>query len=485
MRDTYQENDATGLAELVARGEVSPGELLDTALGLVADLNPALNAVVHVQEDTARKTIDAGLPDGPFRGVPFLLKDLGAEAVDFPTSNGSRLTEGMRWSYDSEIFNRFRAAGLVTFGRTTSPEFGVGPVTEAQVYGGPTRNPWNTGHTSGGSSGGSGAAVAAGILPAAHGSDGGGSVRIPASSCGLVGFKPTRARLPKGPAAGEGWGGMAIDGVLTRSLRDTAGLLDVLDGPDAGAPYWPPPMDCGYANAMARDPGQLRVRFCTTTLSGVTIHPECAAAVRKTAGLLTDLGHEVDELRIPARLDVEGMMQAWTRIVACGTALTVRNILKDRPLDPDMVDGVTRGALVLADTLSGADYLASVNEIHAFGRRIAHLFDDCDVLVTATLAEPPAPVGRLKPDNEDFVGYRTGPGNVFDYSPFAPLFNASGQPAVSLPLHWTADGLPVGVHLAMGFGDDAPLMSLAGQIERAAPWATAQQRLIDAGGIMT
>ena len=215
----YDENDATGLAALVAKGKVSPDELLDEALARVAARNPAINAVVLVQEDVARKSIAKGLPEGPFRGVPFLLKDLGAEAIDFPTHNGSRLSANTRYSYDSEIFKRMRATGVVTFGRTTSPEGGVGPVTEAAVYGGPTRNPWGLAHTSGGSSGGAGAAVAAGILPMAHGSDGGGSVRIPASSCGLFGFKPTRGRFPDGPAAGEGWAGMAIDGFLTRSVR--------------------------------------------------------------------------------------------------------------------------------------------------------------------------------------------------------------------------------------------------------------------------
>ncbi len=481
MKADYLQHDATGLAELVARGDVTPDELLDAALALVEERNPALNAMAMLQEGTARAATHTGLPRGPFQGVPFLLKDLGAEAVDFPTNNGSRLMAGMRWGHDSEIFLRMRAAGLNTFGRTCSPELGIGPVTEAQVYGGPTRNPWNTGRTSGGSSGGAGAAVAAGIVPAAHGSDGGGSVRIPASSCGLVGFKPTRARLPDGPAVGEGWAGMAIDGFLTRSLRDTAALLDATQGPDLGAPYWPPPMQGTFAQAMQAEPGRLRVRFATTTLSGDALHPDCVAAVEKTARLLEDLGHEVEPFAIPEGLDVEDMMLAWTRIVACGTALSVRGALKGRPLDTTLIEGVTRGAIALADTLSGADYLEAVNRIHAFGRRMARAFLDCDVLVTPTLATPPARVGQLKPDNEDFVAYRNGPGGVFEYSPFTAIFNASGQPAVSLPLHWSADDLPVGVHLAMPFGQDERLMSLAGQIERAAPWAAKQQQIIDQG----
>ena len=228
--------DATELAGLVARGEVSASELLDAALAAVEARNPAINAVVLMQEGVARKSIADGLPQGPFRGVPFLIKDLGCEAVDFPSHNGSRLLANTVYKRDSSIFERIRATGVVTFGRTTSPEGGIGAATESAVYGGPTRNPWNLDHTSGGSSGGAGAAVAAGIVAFAHGSDGGGSVRIPASSCGLFGFKPTRARLPDGPYVGEGWAGMAIDGFLTHSVRDTAVMLDACEGADLGAP---------------------------------------------------------------------------------------------------------------------------------------------------------------------------------------------------------------------------------------------------------
>lgn len=482
--DNYSEFDATGLAQLVSEKQVSPDELLSAALDLSVRLNPDLNAVVDMREQAARRIISDGIPDGPFHGVPFLLKDLGAEAKDFPTTNGSRLMAGSTWSYDSELYIRLKRAGLVTFGRTASPELGVGPVTEAQVYGGPTRNPWNTNHTSGGSSGGAGAAVAAGIVPVAHGSDGGGSVRIPAASCGLVGFKPTRARLPDGPMSGEGWGGMAIDGYLTRSLRDTAALLDATCGPDLGAPYFPPPMSGTFAESMVRSPKGLKVKILTGTQTRNRVHAECVEAVEKTGRLLEALGHHVDVFVPDADLDVARMMLAWTRIVACGTALSVREVLKGAPLDPTLVEGVTRGAIRMADTLSGADYLAAIEEVHAFGRRMAKVFLDCDILITPTLAEPPAEIGRFKPENEDFLAYRTGPGGVFDYSPYTAVFNASGQPAVSLPLHWSADGLPVGVQLAAPFGDDELLMSLSAQIERAAPWAEKQLSLIRAGGII-
>jgi amidase/6-aminohexanoate-cyclic-dimer hydrolase len=471
MTADYDRHDATGLAALVAHREVTPDELLDEALARTASLNPGLNAVVLIQEDIARQAIRRGLPDGPFRGVPFLLKDLGCEAVDFPSHNGSRLFADTRYRRDSAIWERIRATGVVGFGRTTAPEGGVGPATEAAVYGGPTRNPWDLTRTSGGSSGGAGAAVAAGIVPAAHGSDGGGSVRIPASSCGLFGFKPTRARLPDGPYAGEGWAGMAIDGFLTRSVRDTAALLDACEGPDAGAPYVAPPLAEGYRAAITRPPRRLRVALCDTTFTGEAIHPDCRAAVHAAGKLLESLGHHVEPGRPKA--DVKGMMRAWTRIVACGTALSVRSATagRGRPLAEGEVEAVTLGAMDYAATLSGADYLESVGQIHAFGREMAAAFDGCDILLSATLAEPPARVGRFAHTTRDFVHYRTGPGMVFDYSPFCAVFNASGQPAASVPLYWSADGLPIGVHLAAPFGQDEMLIALSAELEAVHPWA--------------
>lgn len=461
--------DATAVAEAVARGAVDPGALLDAALAAVDRLNPALNAVVLLQEGVARGAIAAGLPRGPFRGVPFLLKDLGAEAVDFPTNNGSRLFAGTRFGRDSAIWDRMRATGVVTFGRTTAPELGVGPATEAAVYGGPTRNPWNPDHTPGGSSGGAGAAVAAGIVPFAHGSDGGGSVRIPASNCGLFGFKPTRARLPDGPYAGEGWAGMAIDGFLTRSVRDTAAMLDACAGADPGAPYVAPPLRASHADAISRPPRRLRVMLCDTTFTGTAIHPEVRAAVLDAARLLESLGHHI-EPGLP-QADFDGMMRAWTDIVGVGTALSVRTGLKGRPLAPDLVEGVARGACAHADALHPTRYLQAVGEIHAFGRQMAAAFDHADIILSATMAEPPAKVGRFGHATEDYVAYRIGPGSVFEYSPFCAVFNASGQPAASVPLGMSTDGLPIGLHLAAPFGDDETLIALCAELERAAPWA--------------
>lgn len=471
MLGEYEKFDATGLAELVARREVSASELLDCALAQVEARNPALNAVVLLQEDVARKAIRDGLPDGPFRGVPFLLKDLGCEAVDFPSHNGSRLLAGTRYARDSAIFERIRATGVVTFGRTTSPEGGIGPATESAVYGGPTRNPWNLDHTSGGSSGGAGAAVAGGIVAAAHGSDGGGSVRIPAASCGLFGVKPTRARLPDGPYAGEGWAGMAIDGFLTKSVRDTAVFLDACQGPDLGAPYCAPPLAAGHVAAMARPPKRLRIAMCDTTFTGEPIDAECRAAVHGAAKLLESLGHHVEPARPKA--NVAGMMRAWTRIVACGTALSVQKTVaaRGRALQEGEVENITLGAIDYAATLSGADYLDAVGQIHAFGREMAAFFTEWDVLLSATLAEPPARVGRFDHKSRDYVNYRIGKGMVFDYSPFCAVFNASGQPAASLPLATSAQGLPIGIHLAAAFGQDELLIALSAEVEAAAPWA--------------
>jgi amidase/6-aminohexanoate-cyclic-dimer hydrolase len=466
--------DATELAARVAAREVSPDELLDAALAAVEARNPALNAVVLVQEGVARRAIAAGLPIGPFRGVPFLLKDLGAEAVDFPSHMGSRLFANTRYARDSAIWQRMRATGVVAFGRTTSPEGGIGAATEAAVYGGPTRSPWNPDHTPGGSSGGSGAAVAAGIVAFAHGSDGGGSVRIPASSCGLFGFKPTRARLPDGPYAGEGWAGMSIDGFLTRSVRDTAVMLDACEGADPGAPYFAPPLLRGHAAAISRPPRRLRVALCDTTLTGAPIHPEVADAVRRAGALLADLGHHVEPGRPVA--DVAAMIRAWTDIVAVGSALSIRGALKGRPID-DLVEGVGRGALAHAETLHPTRYLEAVNDIHGFGREMAAFFAPDgpgaapDILLTATLAEPPARIGRFAHGTEDYLAYRTGPAGIFAYSPFCAAFNASGQPAASVPLAMSSGGLPIGIHLAAGFGQDETLIALCAEIEHAAPWA--------------
>lgn len=479
--DDYDRFDATGLAALVAGKQITPSELLEAALARVDAHNGAINAVVNERRDFARQRAAGPLPEGPFTGVPFLIKDLSIEAKDFPAHNGSHLFKGTRYAGNAEIFDRMQGTGVVTFGRTTSPELGVGPATESVVYGGPTRNPWDLQRTAGGSSGGSGAAVAAGIVPMAHGSDGGGSIRIPASSCGLFGFKATRARFPDGPYAGEGWAGMAIDGLLSRSVRDSAAMMDACAGSDAGAPYVAPPLGAGFVAALDRPPAGLRIGLCETTFTGAAIDPACRTAVQNTGALLESMGHHV----VPAcpQADHLGMMRAWTKIVACGSALSIRKGLeaKGRALRQGDIEGVARGAMALAQGISGADYLEAVGQIHAYGRQMAAAFADIDVLVSATLAEPPARIGRFGHDCEDFEAFRIGPDGVFAYSPFCAAFNASGQPAASVPLHWRADGLPIGVHLAAPFGADEMLIGLCAALETAQPWFDRRPALIGRG----
>jgi len=478
VTDFFFECDATALAEHIAAGEIDPAALLQASMDRARRLNPRLNAVVHMQPETAIRLLGETSRDAPFFGVPTLLKDLGAEAIDFPSHNGSRLYRDTIYSYNASIYERIRAAGLVPFARTTSPELGIGPVSEAGVYEAPTRNPWNGGHTPGGSSGGAGAAVAAGIVPLAHGSDGGGSVRIPASCCGLVGFKPTRARLPDGPAVGEGWGGMAIDGFLTRSVRDSAAMLDACQGADLGAPYCAPPLRAGYLASMAMPASGLRIAVMETDFTGNPIDPACRDAIAKVAGQLRDLGHHTFAWETNIAKDARAMMLAWTKIVAAGTNLSVRGKRPIKDLQDGEVDGVTLGAVRLGETVSGADYLESINVVHAFGRKMAALFADFDVLLSPTLAEPPAKIGRFKPVNQDFMDYRNGPDGVFRYSPYTAVFNASGQPAMSLPLAWTDDDLPIGVHFAAAFGADEMLIALAAEIEAAFPWQDKQMSLI-------
>ena len=466
----YEKYDALGLAALVARRELTAGELLEAAFAHVDALNPRLNAVVLEQREAAMARANSGALSGPFAGVPMLLKDLGCEARDFPTNNGSRFFAGTVYDYDSEVYLRIARAGFVTFGRTTAPEFGIGPATEAQVYGGPTRNPWALDRTSGGSSGGAGAAVAAGILPAAHGSDGGGSLRIPASNCGLFALKATRARLPDGPASGEGWASMAIDGFLTRTVRDTAALLDATHGPDLGAPYWPPPVARQFLEEIATPPRRLRIALCKRTFSGERVHADCEAAVEAAAKLCASLGHEIIEAK--PNVDIHRLMRGWADITACGNALTVAGQVRALGREPraDELEGVTWAALRHAKTVSGADYLAAVNLVHEVGRVMARFLVGYDMLLTPTMAEPPALVGRFKPDHADFIDYRVGPNGVLPYSPFTALFNATGQPAMNVPLHSNAAGLPIGVQFAGRFGEEAALLKLAAQLEAAAPW---------------
>ncbi|WP_294228661.1 amidase [uncultured Shimia sp.] len=466
----YVDFDAVGLAGLVRNGEVSPEELLTFAIDRTQKVNDLINAVVLVQEQTARKLIRNGLPEDALNGVPFLLKDLGAAAIDFPSHMGSRLTSNTKFKQNSTLYNRLASAGLVTFGRTTSPESGIGATTEAKVYAGPTRNPWNLEHSTGGSSGGAAAAVATGIVPAAHASDGGGSIRIPASCCGLFGFKPSRGLLPKGPNAGEGWGGMSTDGFISRSVRDSATLLDIVKGYEFGSPYSGPHMDTTFTQSLHTETKPLKIAICDTTFSGLSIHSECVKAVRNTATILEDLGHSVEYASPGA--DHFGLARAWMCIVSCGVALDLQKAQAERGewATLENVEQVTLSAATYAKEVTGQQYVEALELIHKFGRDMATFFNKYDLLLTPTLAEPPALLGRLSHEGKEFEHYRLGDGMMSEYAPFTVCFNASGQPAASLPLHMSSDGLPIGVQLAARFGEDNTLMSVCRQLEEARPW---------------
>jgi amidase/6-aminohexanoate-cyclic-dimer hydrolase len=467
IADAYDRSDATGLAELVARGEVTPTELLDEALSRVEARNPAVNAIIAVFEDRARAAIAAGLPDGPLRGVPFVLKDLGVDLEGTETSSGSRLFAGTTATVTSEIVRRYERAGLVIFGKTNTPEFGMNVSTEP-VRWGPTRNPWDLDRSAGGSSGGAGAAVAAGIVPAAHATDGGGSIRIPASMNGLFGLKPTRGRTPIGPPAGEGWNGLSHGHVVTRTVRDSAALLDVAAGPSVGEPYSAPCQHGSFLEATGRSPGRLRVGFTLEARPGLPVDDECAAAVGHTVRLLAELGHEIEQVSLP--VDWAALLPAMGAISGShiGAAIDRRARELGREVGPDDVEGVARAVYALGRTRGAWDYVDAVATVHRVGREVGQFFETVDVVVTPTLATVAPRIGEMFADVEDLAAWGARAGRV---SGFLGLANATGQPAMSLPLHTAADGMPIGVQVMGRFGAEALLLSLAAQLESAAPWA--------------
>ena len=458
--------DATAQADLVRRKEVKAVELLDAAIDRIERLNPTLNAVVTPLYDQARAAASDPLPDGPFAGVPFLLKDLGAEYAGAPLRAGSAFLRDYVSPDDSELVRRYKGAGLIILGKTNAPELGLVPTTEPLLFG-PTRNPWDTSRTPGGSSGGSAAAVASGMVPAAHGNDGGGSLRIPASCCGLFGLKPTRARLPMSPGSDIA-GALGQDHVLTRSVRDSAALLDATAGPDLGAPYWAPPPLRPFAQEVGADPGRLRIAFTTYTLTGTSLHADCVTAVRDAAALCADLGHELTEAA--PNLDGERLTRAFDTVWAAGCARTLDGLsrLHDRELTPALFEPLTWALYERGRRVSASDYLLAISDLQQASRDVAHFLLDYDLWLTPTLGEPPLPLGALAPAPDDpLAGYF----RAFAFVPFTPLANASGQPAISVPLYWNADGLPVGVHFLAPFGDEATLFRLAAQLEAARPWA--------------
>ena len=481
----YDRLDATALAALVARGEVTPLELLEAAVERVEARNPRLNAVVHRFDDDARRRAAGIIPAGPFRGVPLLLKDLVAFAEGQPATGSCRLFEGLIAPVDSEIVRRFRAAGFLLFGQTNTPELGILPVTEPRLRG-PTRNPWNPDHTPGGSSGGSAAAVAARMVPLAHGNDGGGSIRIPASACGLFGLKPTRARTSFAPAYGDLWAGLVQEHVLTRSVRDSAAVLDAVAGPAPGDPYVAPSPARPFLEELGAPPGRLRVAFDAGSLFGHSIHPDCAAAVRDAARLLADLGHEVVEAR--PRFGREELVRAYLVIIAAYTRAELEGGCRraGRPLDLALVEPETAGLAAAGRALSADDLAGAINAAQAASREVAAFFGRHDLFLTATMAYPPARVGafalgpwdRVQVQAVTRLPFRTLvdrllrelSGRAFEATGNTMLFNITGQPAASLPLAWNAAGLPVGVQLAARFGDEATLFRVASQLEAARPW---------------
>jgi len=466
LAEQFERYDGLGLAELIRTKEATPEEVLAATLERIDGRNPAINAVVTRMDDHARAAIRAGLPDGPFKGVPYLLKDLGALYTGVVTSYGSGLFASNVPDHDSEIVARMKRAGLVIVGKSNTPEMGIAPSTEPRLFG-PTRNPWNLGHSAGGSSGGAAAAVAAGMLPMAHATDGGGSIRIPASACGLFGLKPTRARNPMGPDAGEGWSGASIGHAVTWSVRDSAALLDATSGPDIGDPYWAPPPARPFLEEVGRDPGRLRIALTTTPWLAGPVDPECAEAVRGAAKLCASLGHHIEEAR--PQFDEAAWGQASRTIVVASLTFTLetRAAALGRPLSQDDVERITWERVQEARAFSAADYARAIHTVHRTGRAVARFLEQYDILLTPTMAKPPHPLGVLSlsnPDSAAFLAARTASVG------FTALFNSSGHPAMSVPLAMSKSGLPLGVQFVARFGDEATLFRLASQLEAAQPW---------------
>jgi amidase len=458
--------DATAQAELVRRGQASPAELVDAAIGRIEAVNPQLDAVIRTRFDRARAEAAGDLPDGPFRGVPILFKDLGCEIEGEATAYGVGPMRDVPWPVTSYLAEAFRAAGFVALGRTNVPEMGTTVTTEARSFPA-ARNPWDPGRSAGGSSGGSAAAVASGMVPAAHGNDGGGSIRIPSSECGLVGLKPTRARVSQGPRVGEAWAGGTIDGVLTRTVRDAAGILDVISTSKPGDPYYAPPLPRPLRDEVGADPGRLRVGVLDRPGGeGYLDDPQCRAAVAGTARLLEKLGHEVSESAPEAMFD-ELFSGHFGTIIAADTEATFRafEAMLGRPITEDEIEPRNAVYRQLGAAQDAVTYLQSRVWIGMWARRMAQWWTSHDLLLTPTLGAPPPELGWFTAEGPEQEGWR-----VVSFIPYTAQFNMTGQPAVSLPMHWTPGGLPVGVQLVAAYGREDLLIRVASQLEQAAPW---------------
>ncbi len=472
MADELANLDATAQAELVRKGDMKPIELVDAAIRRIERLNPQLNAVITERFEEARALARGGeLPDGPFRGVPLLLKDLGAHLAGDPVHCGMRFLRELGWREPGETFlgARYHAAGFVVLGRTNTPELGLLPTTEPEAYG-PTRNPWNPEHSSGGSSGGAAAAVAAGMVPVAHASDGGGSIRIPASHCGLVGLKPSRARNSFGPGLGERWGGFSAEHVVSRSVRDSAAVLDATAGMMPGDPYTAPSPLRSYREEVGAAPGRLRIGLMISAPGGMPVHADCIAAAEGAARLLTTLGHRVESSHPEAIADPD-LMRSFVTVVASSIARTL-DVWSDktgRRVGAADVEPLTWAVAELGRTLTAVQYIRAIETVHALTRRMSTWWSGgFDLLLTPTAGAPPPPLGFFasEPDNPLGGFLRAAP-----FGTFTAPFNISGQPAISLPLHTSPEGLPIGVQLVAAYGREDLLFRVAAQLEAAAPWA--------------
>jgi amidase len=466
----YAQYDAMGLAELVARGDVKPSELTEEAIARIEKHNPALNAVIYKMYDVARqraRELDRpAAAAAPFRGVPFLLKDIMGDHEGVPTTGGSRYMSGKPAAVDSTLTARYKKAGLVILGKTNAPEFGILPTTEPRAYGA-TSNPWNLDHSSGGSSGGAAAAVAAGIVPAAHANDGGGSIRIPASCCGLFGLKPTRGRNPLGPVIGDALGGLICEHVVSRTVRDSAAILDSTHGPEPGDPYYAPPVQRPFLQEIGAPPGALRIAFSTQGPKGAALHAESTAAVEAAAALCAELGHHVEETR--PSIDADMLTGAFMTIWAGGLAFQIEAFAMIHGAAPRESDfePLTWSLYQAGKQVSAAQYQIAVAMLQMVTREIGRFHEKYDVWLTPTLGAPPLKKGVIDTSQTDAM---TAFAPIIDYVPYTAVANATGQPSMSVPLHWSAAGLPVGVLFSGRFGDEAGLFRLAAQLEQARPW---------------
>ncbi len=497
----YEDLDAISLAALVRKKEVSPRDLVEEAIARIERFDGRINAVVWRSFERARRHAETGAPganpESPFFGVPFLLKDLMAQDEGEPSSYSTKLLDTWRAPHDCELVARYKRAGLIILGRTNTPEFGIYGVTEPALRG-PTRNPWNLAHTPGGSSGGSSAAVAARYVPAAHGGDGGGSIRIPASHTGLVGLKPTRARNPSGPYSGERWAGFVAEHALTRTVRDSAALLDATHGPDLGAPYdVRPPMRPFLEDALIGAAGKgrrLTIAVSVEPLFGSTMHPDNVEAALAAARLADSLGHHVIEAR--PTFDKEPLVKAYFTVIAASTNLAVRTAAEYARRAPDVRDfeAPTWMLKLIGDKITAGEYAHALQTIQLAHRKIAPFFEAHDVFLTPTAAKPPVEIGAFAPNPAQKLlmsalaaaparplllrALATLAKSALDATPNTMLFNLTGQPALSLPLHWNASGLPIGTQWVGRFGEESTLFQLAAELEVAAPWANRKPALL-------